>query len=170
MLGKCRFAVVVLGCGLLVVATGCALPQSRGDRSSDDQRSLSVSQLFPWLKSRPDRGTDSDNRVAESADDSSITASNPELLPWRGRLKSHRLAARMVRERESDADKASVDTASATPTGTASAVLFEASSPEPSETQKPKTTPTPSAKAEELQFPASIGSLPESNRPDLVVD
>ena len=94
---------------------------------------------------------------------------NPELLPWRSRLKNHHLAARLFHQGESDSEKKPAKNATLAATDS-------------SRWQPPPTTPIlpesprdegkamPSTKPAVLEIPHTTLSQPESRLPDLVLD
>ena len=106
--------------------------------------------------------------------DEFLAKDQPELLPWRSRLRNSRLGARLARGRDAvTKEKEPEDVA---PTATASSTEKPASkgltgSADPakgiSRTKKPAA---PEPETDELQLPTSVGLLPEPNRPTLAID
>jgi hypothetical protein len=160
--GKLRLAGFVVGCCLWAAASGCLCHRTPDGFAFGNQVSVEYSH-FPWLKFRSAQDANSPNPNTGSV------AANPELLPWRSRLKGHRLGARAAHERETTGDQYAYETAATpaakTPPSEPSIVPTSALSDDAQ-----PASPTPSTKADVLQLPVSVGRLPESNRPDLVID
>ena len=97
-----RLTGVLIGCCLLAATSGC-LFQRPPDGSIFGNPWLQTCDHAPWLKFRSAKDADTRNPDADSyaADKGDSEADKPELLPWRSRLKSYRLSARLARGRES---------------------------------------------------------------------
>ena len=187
--GKTIIAVLFLlvGC-LLLTAPGCALHRTDHGLVLSSQWSLELNRLH--LDRDSDRSSvakkheSTEQRTAKSLDRPKTSqdwaSSRPELLPWRNKVREHRLAARLFnrqkpgKEKERQGEGAEsiaakkpqvreASPASPIPTQPASVAVntaeFEAD-----------VQAVPSTEECELQMPDQVGSLPEISRPDLVVD
>jgi len=184
--GRTTFAgPALLGCCLLLTASGCALHRTDRGLVLSSQWSLELNRT-PWLAFRANKDvgyslSEGKQGTAKSLDrpmtSEEWAASRPELLPWRSRLKEHRLASRLFHRKDGAKEMQHP--------GEAAAVVAAKSPQMPPASQTPTvpaSTAVTTAEFEadalpasvtndcELQIPDQAGSLPEINRPDLVVD
>jgi hypothetical protein len=117
---KCNIAGIILGCCLAASVGGCAFCRTDQGFVISSQWSLEYRRV-PWLAFHTNTGADgcvcgntcsdvttckknscafSDDKEPTPSDDSN----QPELLPWRSRLKSHRLGSRIFHGKESSED------------------------------------------------------------------
>lgn len=125
---------------------------------------------------------DTDGAMAQTVDKTTEDAirateqaqTKPEILPWNGRLKNHRLAARLLRQEASDGGKtvsqdvvlSATDSRRWQPPPVVTATLPNA--PSPGDQKQPKLL---AAKPTAQRIPEAVLSVPESaKRPDLALD
>lgn len=163
--------VAVAACCLLAGATGCQAHRTGRGFVLRSQWSLEYGDTEG--SAVPTTETPSEVAAPGSARSLEQISSKPELLPWRGRLKNHRLAARLANPEPSDSVRtvsqevvlAATDSKRWQPPPAVAASLPKSSHDEPLPllAAKPSApTPRPSE---------AVLSLPESaKRPDLVLD
>lgn len=142
---KARVAgVLLLGCCLLATVPGCSFRRPG--------HGFVLGSRIAWRSADATQGHDDascDTGCAKCSE-----SDKPELLPWRSRLKGHRLGARLFHGRDVAGDPS----------------LPEAAVPDDAD-GVPRTSVTPTAVSEDdIRPPESINPRPEPPRPDLVVD
>ncbi len=200
---------VLLGGILLLTAPGCALHRTDRGLVLSSQWSLEMNRT-PWLafRANKDSGNNSSEEKPELAKQATAksldrpmtsqewASSRPELLPWRNRLREHRLASRLfnrqkeVKEKEPSGNTAESiaakkpqmpqavpalpqpiqQPAPAAVTTSPATVAAQPTAPVTTAEFEADALQAPPAQECELQIPDQAGSLPEINRPDLVVD
>jgi len=187
--GKTIIAVLFLlvGC-LLLTGPGCALHRTDHGLVLSSHWSLELNRL----QLDRDSGNSSVAKKQESTEQGTAksldrpktsqewASSRPELLPWRNKVREHRLAARLFNRQKAGKEKEQqgkgaesiaakkpqvreVSPASPIPIQPATAAVNTAEF----ETVEQVVPP---AEECELQIPDQVGSLPEISRPDLVID
>jgi hypothetical protein len=133
-------------------------------------------QKKPWwaeegqAASKPSYPRDGDTSEADR--NHVLAKDEPELLPWRSRLRNSRLGARLAHGRDSAADRAA-EQSLAESSAKASDPKPEASTQASSATEgvsRAKKPAVSKTKNDPLELPSSVGSLPESNRLALAVE
>jgi hypothetical protein len=167
---KSRCALIAVMACLAVSATGCKCHRSDRGFLVRSQWSLEYGNTDGAVAQGIDKPQRPEGVAPASARPDVQAQAKPEVLPWRSRLKEHRLAARLFhqgesgKENEPTKDSAFVDTDSirSCPPPPMIPVVHE------SPIYEGQTTP--SSKPTHLQIPNTELAQPESRPPDLVLD
>ena len=139
---------LLLACCLMATSAGCSFQRTGRGFILGSQWSLEYRHV-PWLAFR---SGDAVQRQDDAPSDG-WQADKPELLPWRSRLRE-RLGSRLFHERDAVGESSLPET-----------IVAGAANHEPvafGEAEPPA--------GNEVGVPQRIGMLPQSDRPDLVVD
>jgi hypothetical protein len=166
-------AFLLLGCCLLAVAPGCCVHRTGHGFIISSQWSLEYRHT-PWLTCRSANDADCttcEEGCSKGVENSAAQAADrPELLPWRSRMKGYRLGDRLFRGRESTGGQHIAELATMPPSRALPVKPPPVPAAGPSDDSEGNDHPASSAKASGLELPNSVGSHPEPDRPDLVVD
>jgi hypothetical protein len=169
---QARFALVALAVSLLTTAAGCQFHKTGQGFIVRSQWALEYGDTNGAV------AQDSFKSLAgvspASTQQTEPAQIKPELLPWRSRLKGRLAASRFLRQAPTEDGKslAKDATLAATdsrrwqppPPAIRSPLLT------PRDEQTPAISAKPVAKPVSLEIPDATTSLPESRRPDLVLD
>jgi hypothetical protein len=164
---KTRCILIAVAACVAVSATGCQFHRTGHGFMLRSQWSLEYGDTDGAMAQGIDKP--SDKLSPDSVRPASQAQADPEILPWRSRLRN-RLAARLAHQGEPDSEKK--------PAKDATLAATDSRRPQSPPTETPilpksphdEGKPTPSTEPADLQIPNTSLSLPESRRPDLVLD